>query len=178
MPASGKFLLDTNIILEGEEAVLSNLDIAPEVFVPAIALGELFFGAANSGRAVGEHCEGGTIRDRQGHCINRLRCSTRIRETETLPEEERAAASRERHLDWPPRRNVTGWYLLPEIAISKKSRICPLPIGLFIRDVLLNSVAQIPTMAQALFLLPIRTWEKPPTSPRCQTTCLSWQIPR
>ena len=30
--------------------MLSNLDIAPEVFVPAIALGELFFGAANSGR--------------------------------------------------------------------------------------------------------------------------------
>jgi tRNA(fMet)-specific endonuclease VapC len=53
MPASGRFLLDTNIIialLEGEEAVLSNLDIAREVFVPAVALGELFFGAAKSGR--------------------------------------------------------------------------------------------------------------------------------
>jgi tRNA(fMet)-specific endonuclease VapC len=52
-PASGKFLLDTNIIialLEGEPAVLSNLDRAPEVFVPAIALGELFFGAAKSAR--------------------------------------------------------------------------------------------------------------------------------
>ena len=53
MPANGRFLLDTNIIialLEGEDAVLSNLDLATEVFVPAVALGELFFGAAKSGR--------------------------------------------------------------------------------------------------------------------------------
>jgi tRNA(fMet)-specific endonuclease VapC len=52
-PASGKFLLDTNIIialLEGEASVLSNLEQAQQVFVPAIALGELFFGAAKSGR--------------------------------------------------------------------------------------------------------------------------------
>ncbi len=52
-PASGKFLLDTNIVialLQGEAAVLSNLDRAAEVFVPAVALGELFFGAAKSGR--------------------------------------------------------------------------------------------------------------------------------
>jgi len=53
MSASGKFLLDTNIVialLEGEEAVLLNLDQAPEVFVPAIVFGELFFGAAKSSR--------------------------------------------------------------------------------------------------------------------------------
>jgi tRNA(fMet)-specific endonuclease VapC len=53
MPASGRLLLDTNIIIalfEGDEGVLSNLDRAIEVFVPAIALGELFFGAAKSGR--------------------------------------------------------------------------------------------------------------------------------
>ena len=53
IPASGRFLLDTNIIialLEGDEAVLSNLDQAQEVFVSAVALGELFFGAAKSGR--------------------------------------------------------------------------------------------------------------------------------
>ena len=53
MPASGRFLLDTNIIialLDGEESVLSNIDLAPEVFIPAVALGELFFGAAKSGR--------------------------------------------------------------------------------------------------------------------------------
>jgi predicted nucleic acid-binding protein len=45
-PASGKFLLDTNIIialLEGDDAVLSNLDRAVEVFIPAVAVGELFF---------------------------------------------------------------------------------------------------------------------------------------
>ena len=53
MPTNGRFLLDTSIIIalkEGDEAVLSNLDAAAEVFVPAVALGELFFGAANSGR--------------------------------------------------------------------------------------------------------------------------------
>ena len=53
MSASGKFLLDTNIVialLGGEEAVLSNLDQALEVFVPAIVFGELFFGAAKSSR--------------------------------------------------------------------------------------------------------------------------------
>jgi tRNA(fMet)-specific endonuclease VapC len=53
MPASGRFLLDTNVIialLEGDDAVLSHLDLAAEVFVPAVALGELFFGAAKSGR--------------------------------------------------------------------------------------------------------------------------------
>ncbi len=52
-PASGRFLLDTNIIialLEGDGAVLSNLARAPEVFVSAVAVGELFFGAAKSGR--------------------------------------------------------------------------------------------------------------------------------
>ena len=53
MPASGSFLLDTNIVialLQGDEAVLSYLDRALEVFIPAIVLGELFFGAAKSGR--------------------------------------------------------------------------------------------------------------------------------
>jgi tRNA(fMet)-specific endonuclease VapC len=53
MPASGRFLLDTNIVialLEGDDAVLSNLDQPPEVFIPAIVVGELFFGAPKSGR--------------------------------------------------------------------------------------------------------------------------------
>ena len=52
-PAIGKFLLDTNVIialLAGDEAVLSNVTQAQEVFVPVTALGELFFGAAKSGR--------------------------------------------------------------------------------------------------------------------------------
>lgn len=47
-----RFLLDTNIIialLEGDETLLSNLDRVTEVFIPSIALGELFFGAAKSG---------------------------------------------------------------------------------------------------------------------------------
>jgi tRNA(fMet)-specific endonuclease VapC len=46
-------LLDTNIVialLEGEDVVVSNLDRAPQVFIPAIVLGELFFGAVKSGR--------------------------------------------------------------------------------------------------------------------------------
>ena len=52
-PASGRFLLDTNVVIalrEGENAVLSNLKQAAEVFVPAVVLGELFLGAARSGR--------------------------------------------------------------------------------------------------------------------------------
>ena len=52
-PLSGRFLLDTNIVialLEGEDMVLSNLDRAPEVFIPTVVIGELFFGAAKSGR--------------------------------------------------------------------------------------------------------------------------------
>lgn len=52
-PASGSFLLDTNIliaILHGEKSALSNLKMAAAVYVPAVALGELYFGAAKSGR--------------------------------------------------------------------------------------------------------------------------------
>ena len=48
MPARGRFLLDSNIVialLQGDDVVLSNLDRAPEVFIPAIVIGELFFGA-------------------------------------------------------------------------------------------------------------------------------------
>ena len=48
--AGGKFLLDTNIIIAifgGDEAALSNLNHAAEVFIPAVAIGELFFGAAD-----------------------------------------------------------------------------------------------------------------------------------
>jgi len=53
-PTHGRFLLDTNIIIAlmaGDDAVVSNLDQAAEVFIPATALGELFFGAAKSSRA-------------------------------------------------------------------------------------------------------------------------------
>jgi tRNA(fMet)-specific endonuclease VapC len=53
MPMSGRFLLDTNIVialLEGEAAVQDQLSQADEVFVSSIALGELYFGAGKSGR--------------------------------------------------------------------------------------------------------------------------------
>ena len=53
MPGGGRFVLDTNIVialLEGDDTVLSNLDHAPEVFISAVVVGELFFGAAKSGR--------------------------------------------------------------------------------------------------------------------------------
>ena|SRR5947209_13821963 len=58
MPASGRLLLDTNIVialLEGDDAVLSNLDQAPEVFIPAIVVGALFFGAPAC--ALGARCQ-------------------------------------------------------------------------------------------------------------------------
>lgn len=53
MPISGRVLLDTNIIiavLEHDEHILWNLEQPAEIFIPATALGELFFGAAKSGR--------------------------------------------------------------------------------------------------------------------------------
>jgi tRNA(fMet)-specific endonuclease VapC len=53
MPASGRYLLDTNIVialLEGDDHVWSSVGDAPEVFIPVAVPGELFFGAAKSGR--------------------------------------------------------------------------------------------------------------------------------
>jgi tRNA(fMet)-specific endonuclease VapC len=53
MPISGRVLLDTNIViaaLEGDARVLSNLEQAVKTFIPVTAFGELFFGAAKSGR--------------------------------------------------------------------------------------------------------------------------------
>lgn len=50
----GRYLLDTNIVialLSGDVDVLFHLDGASEVFVPAVVIGELFFGAAKSDRA-------------------------------------------------------------------------------------------------------------------------------
>jgi tRNA(fMet)-specific endonuclease VapC len=44
---SGKFLLDTNIIIAlfaNNENVLAQLKSADEVFIPGIVLGELYFG--------------------------------------------------------------------------------------------------------------------------------------
>lgn len=51
---SGRFLLDTNIVIAifaAEPAVLQRLATVDEVFVPAIALGELYYGARKSARA-------------------------------------------------------------------------------------------------------------------------------
>jgi len=51
---SGRFLLDTNIVIAifaEEPAVLERVAAAGEVFVPAVVLGELYYGARKSGRA-------------------------------------------------------------------------------------------------------------------------------
>lgn len=50
---AGRFLLDTNIIIAHfakEAAVEQRLAIAPEVFLPSVALGELYYGACKSAR--------------------------------------------------------------------------------------------------------------------------------
>lgn len=50
---NGRILLDTNIIIAlfaGEKNVLTELENSTEVFVPAVVLGELFYGAQNSER--------------------------------------------------------------------------------------------------------------------------------
>jgi tRNA(fMet)-specific endonuclease VapC len=51
---SGRFLLDTNIVIAlfaGDPEVLRHLDDADEIYVPAIVLGELHYGARKSARA-------------------------------------------------------------------------------------------------------------------------------
>jgi tRNA(fMet)-specific endonuclease VapC len=53
IPVSGRFLLDTNIVIAlfaQEEAVQQQLAAASEVFVPSIVLGELYYGARKSAR--------------------------------------------------------------------------------------------------------------------------------
>lgn len=50
---SGRYLLDTNIViglLNGENSILEAVAAASEVFVPVVVAGELYFGAAKSGR--------------------------------------------------------------------------------------------------------------------------------
>jgi tRNA(fMet)-specific endonuclease VapC len=51
MPLPGKYLLDTNIIIAlfaNDNAVINNLSKAKEIYIPSIALGELYFGAYKS----------------------------------------------------------------------------------------------------------------------------------
>lgn len=50
---NGKYLLDTNIIIAlfaNETVVTENLAQVEEVFIPMIAIGELYYGARKSGR--------------------------------------------------------------------------------------------------------------------------------
>lgn len=48
---NGKYLLDTNIIIllfANDKDILKNLSKASEVFIPSIAVGELYYGACKS----------------------------------------------------------------------------------------------------------------------------------
>ncbi|EKD81097.1 MAG: hypothetical protein ACD_39C01981G0004 [uncultured bacterium] len=50
---SGKYLLDTNIVIEifqGKQPILDRLNQIKNVFTPSIVIGELYFGAFKSGR--------------------------------------------------------------------------------------------------------------------------------
>ncbi|MBV6402470.1 MAG: Ribonuclease VapC2 [Anaerolineales bacterium] len=51
---SGKYLLDTNIVIAlfaDDASVKENLVKAEEIFLPSVALGEMFYGAHKSARA-------------------------------------------------------------------------------------------------------------------------------
>lgn len=51
---SGKYLLDTNIVIAlfaDDTSVKENLAKAEEVFIPSVVIGELFYGAHKSARA-------------------------------------------------------------------------------------------------------------------------------
>lgn len=53
MPAAGKLILDTNVVIaliEGDSAVASQVRDCREVFIPSIVLGELYYGAFRSSR--------------------------------------------------------------------------------------------------------------------------------
>ncbi|MEZ4824932.1 MAG: type II toxin-antitoxin system VapC family toxin [Bacteroidia bacterium] len=50
---SGRFLLDSNIviaILSGDQIVISKANQASEIFLPSVVIGELYYGAFNSGK--------------------------------------------------------------------------------------------------------------------------------
>ena len=53
MPPVGRYLLDTNILiamLAGEPTVTAAIGAAAAVYLPSLAVGELFYGAQKSGR--------------------------------------------------------------------------------------------------------------------------------
>jgi tRNA(fMet)-specific endonuclease VapC len=54
MPPTGRYLLDTSIVValfQGDPAIQARLAEVPEVFLPSVVLGELHYGAARSGRS-------------------------------------------------------------------------------------------------------------------------------
>lgn len=83
MPPAGRYLLDTNILialLAAEPPVTAALRAATAVFIPSIALGELFYGAAKFGAPRAEHssrrspergCCGPAVWGRNGSPIRR-----------------------------------------------------------------------------------------------------------
>ena len=90
---SGRYLLDTNIIIAlfaSEASVMQSLNQADEVFMPSIALGELYYGAGKSRRFEGNagriealivnsvivECDANTARQ-YGDVKNRLRLKGR-----------------------------------------------------------------------------------------------------
>jgi len=133
---TGRFLPDTNIVialLEGDATVLSNLDRASEVFIPAVVLGELFFGAAKLGRpsentakverfAAGRavvSCDLDVARE-YGRLKQRLKEKGR-----PLPENDIWIAAAAKH---------HGMVLVTGIGISTNWTICKLPNGKFSPD--------------------------------------------
>lgn len=51
---SGRFLLDTNIVIAlfaGEQSIIDSLKQANEIFIPYIVIGELYYGAQKSGKS-------------------------------------------------------------------------------------------------------------------------------
>lgn len=54
MTGINSLLLDTNIVIDlfrGKKEIADEIDKADIVYLPVFALGELFFGAENSGRS-------------------------------------------------------------------------------------------------------------------------------
>jgi tRNA(fMet)-specific endonuclease VapC len=53
MKMNGRYLLDTNIVIalfDGDRFVIDQINQASEIFVPSIGVGELYYGAFNSGK--------------------------------------------------------------------------------------------------------------------------------
>ena len=54
MTGNNSFLLDTNVVIDlfrGKREIAQEIDKADVVYLPVFALGELYFGAENSGRS-------------------------------------------------------------------------------------------------------------------------------